>query len=327
MIKVKTKKIIVLMLILSLTLAMFSGCVRVKEENVKDEEEKIVEKTDEEIYDQQYPMEVEDDFGNKVTIDSVPKRIISLAPNNTEILFRLELGNKVVGVTNYCDYPKEAKNKEKVGDAYSLNVEKIIELNPDLVLQYGSGNEDVNKRLKEAGIVVLGYEPETIQEVMDLIITIGEITQTQIPARMVTLDMMSKMDYLVHKVENAEKPKVFYEVWNEPLMTAGPGSFIDELINLGGGENIAKDAEGKYPQFEFEQLIERNPDVYITAKDSEDKTVEAIKLRDGYDTMNAIENDRVYILDPNIITRPGPRIVDGLELMAKSIHPELFTKK
>nr|WP_243414631.1 cobalamin-binding protein [Sporosalibacterium faouarense] len=266
-------------------------------------------------------MEIEDGFGNKVTLDGKPWRIISLAPNHTEILFKLGLGNRIVGVDSYSDYPAEAKEIEKVGDSETINIEKIIELDPDLVIQYGPGAEDVNKSLRDAGITLLSYEPESIDDVINLITELGKITDTMRTAKMETVVMQSKLEYITQVVEDAEKTKVFYEVWNDPLMTAGPGTFLNELITLAGGENIAADAEEGYPLFDTEQLIEKNPDVYIATKDS-DK--EEIINRPGYDEINAINNDRIYLLEPNIISRPGPRIVDGLELMAKTLHPELF---
>ncbi|QIB26452.1 ABC transporter substrate-binding protein [Caloranaerobacter azorensis] len=320
MIKSKFTKVLVLLLSLVLIMAAFTGCIKKKEENI-DKKSEINESNKVGAI---YPLEVEDDFGNKVTIEKEPLRIVSLAPSHTEILFAIGLGNRVVGVTNYCNYPEEAKSKEKVGDFFNVNVEKIIELAPDLVIQYGQGKEEVNKRLKEAGIKVLSYEPESIDDVINLIDELGKITNRQRAAKMTIVDMMAKRDFVLSVVSGKEKVKVFYELQAKPLMTAGPGSFIDELINLAGGENIAKDAKGKYPQFDLEQLIERNPDVYLTSKYGENKTVDSIKSRDGYENINAIKNDRVYILDPDIISRPGPRIVDGLELIARKIHPEAF---
>ncbi len=273
-----------------------------------------------------YPMEIEDEFGNKIILEKQPTRIISLAPSHTEILFALGLNNEIVGVTTYCNYPEEASAKEKVGDAFNINIEKILELNPDLVIQYGPGKEDVNNKLKNAGVALLSYEPESIDEVISLIEEIGKITNRIAQANAVTVDMMSKRDYIINRVSKVEKKaKVFFEIWDEPLQAAGPGSFIDELIKLAGGENIASDAEGAYAQYDLEQLIERNPDVYLTSKDLETKTIESIKARPGYSGINAIKNNRRYILDP-LISIPGPRIVDGLEIMAKSIYPELFEK-
>jgi iron complex transport system substrate-binding protein len=271
-----------------------------------------------------YPMDIEDQFGNKVTIQKRPEKIVSLAPSHTEILFSLGLGDRIVGVTSFCDYPEEAKTKEDMGSFKDINLEKIIELEPDLVIQYGQGEEESNSRLKEAGITILSYEPENIEQVIELINTLGKVTDTASEAEKVTKDMIDRRDSIVKKVQGAEKVKVFYEIWHDPLMAAGPGSFMDELMTLAGGDNIAKDAEGEYPQFDIEQLIERDPEVYMSSNDMEEKTIESIKSRPGYENISAIKNDRVYLLEPNIVSRPGPRIIDALEIVAKSIHPELF---
>lgn len=318
----KSSRIILLLLSLVLIATLFSGCLRVKEEYRNTEES--TEAPNGKLPDFQYPMEVEDGFGNKVTIESKPWKIVSLAPSHTEILFELGLGNRIVGVDTYSDYPEKAKNIEKVGDAQSINVEKIIELNPDLVIQYGVGDENVNKKIRDAGITLLSYEPESVDEVIALMEELGNITGNIKLAKEEIIVMESKKQYILETVKDAEKTKVFYEVWNEPLMTAGSGTFLDQLIALAGGENIAKDAKEGYPIYDLEMLIEKNPQVYLSAKDNEEETVESIKNRDGYEVIDAVKNDRVYLLDPNIISRPGPRIVDGLELIAKSIHPELF---
>ncbi|WP_352417972.1 cobalamin-binding protein [Proteiniborus sp.] len=316
------KKLTSIVLVLLMFFTLITGCTP-KEESPNKEENPITSEESSQIY----PMEVEDGFGNKVTIEKQPTKIISLAPSHTEILFALGLDNEVVGVSTYCIYPEEANAKEKVGDAFNVNIEKILELNPDLVIQYGPGKEDVNNKIRNAGIALLSYEPESIDSVINLIEEIGKITNTMIQAKSVTVDMMSKRDYITNKVSKVEeKAKVFFEIWDEPLQAAGPGSFIDELIRLSGGENIASDAEGPYAQFDLEQLIERNPDVYLMSKDLETKTIESVKSRPGFSEINAIKNDRIYMLDP-LISIPGPRIVDGLEIVAKSIYPELFEKK
>ena len=316
------KKISLLLLVMVLAMSLI-GCIQKKEvnevlevEDVKDLEQVVSE----------YPMEIEDEFGNKETIEEEPMKIVSLAPHNTEILFALGLGDKVVGVTSNCDYPEEASTKEIVGD-YTPNLEKIIELEPDLVLVYGPGNEEENKVLREAGIKVLGFMPETIDQVIADIKTVGKVTGSGSEAEEVTRAMESKRDEIVAKVKGQEKVMVFYEIWHEPLMAAGKGSFMDELITLSGGQNIAEDAEGAYPEYDLEQLIERNPEVYLTSADMPEKTIEAIKDRPGYEEIEAIKNDRVYIFEDdeaNIVSRPGPRIVEALEIIAKSIYPKAF---
>lgn len=319
--KLKNNKFLLLLLVLLLALTVFTGCGKEPiEDNLDNGEEHIVEESN----DSSYPMEVEDQFGNTVTFEKKPESIVTLAPSHTEILFSLGLGDKIVGVTDFCDYPEEAKEKEKVGSYTEINIEKIIELNPDLVVQYGPGDEDITASLRDAGINILCYEPESIDDVIDVIDKLGKVTDTVEQAESIVNEMNDKKEEIVNKVKDSEKVKVFYEIWHDPLMAAGPGSFMDELINLAGGENIAADAEGEYPQFDIEQLIERDPQVYLAAQDSEEKTVESIKARPGFENISAVKNDNVYLLEPNIVSRPGPRIIEALEMVAKAIHPELF---
>ncbi len=318
--KLKSKKVLLLLLALVLTLTVFTGCGN---KNAKVKLDDNVEKV-EEYKDSIYPMDVEDQFGNTLTFEKKPESIVSLAPSHTEILFSLGLGDKIVGVTDFCDYPEEALDKEKIGSYTEINIEKIIELNPDLVVQYGPGDEDITASIRDAGINILCYEPESIDDVIDVIEKLGKVTDTVEQAESIVNEMNDKKEEIVNKVKDSEKVKVFYEIWHEPLMAAGPGSFMDELINLAGGENIAADAEGEYPQFDIEQLIERDPQVYLAAQDSEEKTVESIKARPGFENISAVKNDNVYLLEPNIVSRPGPRIIEALEIVAKAIHPDLF---
>lgn len=317
-----------LLLALILIIVSVVGCTPKKgpekdivDEGNKDKVEDLIEETP------RYPMEVEDSFGNKATIEKEPMIIVSLAPNNTEVLFALGLGDRVAGVTSYCDYPEEAASKEIIGDYSGNNLEKIVELNPDLVLAYGPGDEEENKILRDAGIIVLGFMPETIEAVIQDIETLGKITSKNKEASHIVKSMMEKKDEILAKVKGLEKPKVFYEIWHDPLMAAGKGSFMDQLITLAGGSNIAEDADGAYPTYDLEQLLERNPDVFLGAQDSPDKTVESVKIRPGFESIEAIKSDRIYIFEgneANLVSRPGPRIVDALELIAKSIHPEVF---
>ena len=318
-----------LFLVLTMLIVGLVGCGKNdKVEEVENNEEEVVETEEGKIV-------VEDGFGKKVEFDEPAKKIVSLAPNNTEILFALGLDEEVVGVTSFCDYPEEATEKEQIGDFQSTNLEKIIELGADLVLTYGPGNEDDVARLEESGIKVVGFEPESIEEVIETIEKIGLITGKSEEATKLAEEMNAKVEEITEKVKDADKVKVFYEIWHEPLQAAGEGSFINGLMELAGGENIAKDIEiteedkeqgssQEYPLFDLEQLIERDPEVYLTAGDNPDKTIESIKERPGYEDITAIKEGNVHMLDPNVISRPGPRIVEALELVAKAIHPELF---
>lgn len=265
-----------------------------------------------------------DDFGNEVSFDKAPERIVSLAPSNTEILFAIGLSDNVVGVTSFDDYPQEVLEIEKVGDFTGINLEKIIELTPDLVVNYGPGDDEENARLREAGIEVIGFEPESIDEIIKTINKIAQLTGKTQEASRLTESMIEKRDEIINKVKDAKKVRVFYEIWHDPLMAAGPGSFMDHLMTLAGGDNIAKDAQDEYPQFDLEQLIERNPDVYLTSADMPEKTPETMMARPGFENISAMKSGRVHVLDANIVSRPGPRIVEALEIVAKAIHPEIF---
>jgi iron complex transport system substrate-binding protein len=267
-------------------------------------------------------IEITDDFGKVITLEKPAEKIVSLAPSHTEILFAIGAGEKVVGVTTADDYPEEVKEIEKVGGFDGWNLEMIISLEPDLVLNYGPGSEEDNKRLEEAGIVVAGFMPETIDEVINTIEKIGILTGNNDKAKEVVEEMKSERDEIISKVKDLGTKRVFYEVYNDPLMTAGPGSFIDELITLAGGENIAKDADSPYPQYDVEKLIEKNPEVYLIPDDST-TTLETLKERPGFENIDAIKNSQVYSLDANIVSRPGPRIIEGLKEIAKAIHPEI----
>ena len=315
------KKRIALFLVFALILISVAACTPKK---VEEPEVPIVDEKPPVEEVGEYPVEITDDFGNMVKFEKAPDIIISLAPNNTEILFALGLGDKVVGVTSFCDYPEEALAVEKIGDFNGINLEKIIELNPELVLNYGPGDADDNARLKEAGIQMLAFLPESIDAVINTINTIGQATGSTEQSKELTNNMMTRKDEILDLVKNADKKKVFYEIWHDPLMAAGPGSFMDHLIVLAGGTNIAEDAEGDYAQYDLEQLIERNPEVYLTSADMPDKTPESMIARPGFENIEAMKIGNVHVLDANITSRSGPRIVEALELVAKAIHPELF---
>lgn len=316
--------ILALLMLISITVACSEKNDLDNDTNIEDINQK---ENNELVENDDFPVEVEDKFGNKEVLDKEPMRIISLAPSNTEILFALGLGDRVVGVTSFCDYPEEVKSKEIVGDYSGHNLERIIELEPDLVLVYGPGDEEENIILRDAGIKVLCFMSETMDEIMRDIEIIGKATGKKAEAEEIINSIKEKRDYILEKVKDAEEVTVFYEIWHDPLMGAGKGSFMDELITLAGGKNIAYDTDGAYPQYDLEQLIERDPQVYLASKDSDDKTIESIKLRPGYDAISAIKNDRIYLFkgnEANLVSRPGPRIGEALEVVAKAIHPELF---
>ena len=274
-----------------------------------------------------YPLTVKDQMGREVVIEKEPERIISLAPSNTEILFALGLGGKVVGVTDYCDYPEEAKQKEKIGGFADPNMEKVLALKPDLVLATSMHEQPVRK-LEELQIPVLVLNPKNIDEVLDALLLVGKVTNREKQAEELVANLKSRVESIEEKVSSIpedKRPKVFYELWPSPITSAGPGTFVHDLIENAGGINVASDAAKSYPEYSQEMIIEKNPDIIIFSHHgSSNQTKEDIIKRPGWENVKAIKEGKVYYVDENIIQRPTPRLVDGLEQFAKIIHPEIF---
>jgi len=279
------------------------------------------------------PLAITDDFGRAVTIKNThPQRIISLAPSNTEILFALGLGDRIVGVTNYCDYPPEATTKPSVGAYNEPNIEEIIAREPDLVL---ATEEHVTEmaQIESRGITVVGLNPKTIDEVLASITLVGKITGTETEAASLVADMQKQINAIKDKtsaLSEAQKPRVFYIIWHDPIWTGGGGSFADALIQIAGGVNIAHDIKGDaangYVTISLEAMIAGNPQVVIAGVGmgtGEDLTLQYMKKEPRLASVEARQNNRVYGVNMDIVGRPGPRIVDALKEFFRLIHPEL----
>lgn len=271
----------------------------------------------------QYPMTVTDDLGREVTISGIPERIVSLVPANTEILFALGLGDKVVGVTTYCDYPPKATQKEKVGGFTTVNIEQVVVLNPDLVLATGGVQETFVEQLEGLGITVVALDPDNLDGILHDIALVGDITGVKDAANTLTENLRQGIESITSIVENVGKLKVFYVVWDDPLMTCGQGTFQDALITLAGGTNLGAAAIGEWPTYSLEMLVAEDPDVIVISLSG--RSAESMVTPSGWNNLTAVQSGRVYEIDDKIAGRPGPRIVDALENMAKYIHPELFT--
>jgi len=276
--------------------------------------------------DSSYPLTLTDQMGREVRIEAPPERIVSLAPSNTEILFALGLEDKIVGVTDYCDYPEAVSTKDKIGGYSEPNIEKIVSLEPDLILGTDIHQKPI-KELEKLGVPSVVIEPEDFDEMLDSIEIIGKATGRFNEATTLIEDLkarVKKVEDMVAKIPTDQRPKVLYELWHTPITTAGPGTFVDDLIQRAGGENIAKDADKEYPQYSQEMIIAKNPDVIIfshhgTTGDS----IEDILQRPGWNSINAVKNKRVFYVDENLAQRATPRLVDGLEQFVKIINSEL----
>lgn len=275
-----------------------------------------------------FPLTITDDLGRQVTINREPQRIVSIVPAATEILFALGLGDKVVGVTEYCDYPAEARLKPKMGGFSTPSAELIVSAQPDLVLATVI-HEDFIRQLDEAGLTVVAFESSNLMEVLEKIRMIGKVTGAVEEAESLVASMQRRIDKITAKVSGVpddQKPTVFFEIWPDPLATGGAKSFLNSLIVAAGGKNIAGDIERDWVTYSPEMVLAKNPEVIIFSHHGDSmQTVEDIKARKGWEQVAAIKNNRVgYIEDENLVIRAGPRVVEGLELVAKIIHPELF---
>jgi iron complex transport system substrate-binding protein len=264
---------------------------------------------------------VVDDLGRLVAINGTPQRIISLAPSNTEILFALGLGDKVVGVTMYCDYPPEAQDKEKVGDYYGPDIEKIIALQPDLVLATDFHRFDLIPALEQQGFAVFAVAPQTLDDVLESIQKIGEITGKEAEASELVKGMKSKIEEIEEQTKAFEqKPRVFYMTWHDPMWTVGRNTWIDDLITIAGGVNIFSQYFESGAMVEIEWVIFLNPEIIIASEWSYDWALNATELA----STSASQTGRIYTFDDDLAQRPGPRLVEGLDWFAYLIHPEIF---
>ena len=275
------------------------------------------------------PISVVDNTGRTVEIAATPQRIISLAPSNTEILFALGLGDKVVGVTDFCDYPEEAKAIEKVG-GIEPNLEKIVALKPDLVLAIGGSPAQVEKaaEMEKLGLAVLVLEPGDIEGILANIELVGKAAGADKAASELVAQMRQRFDDITAKARGtASNPKVFFELdATDPSKpyTPGPGSFIDALITLAGGSNVGANAKMQWAQLSTEEIIAQDPEIIVLGDANYGVTAEMVKERPGWSVITAVKNGAIYPIDDVLISRPGPRIIDGLEALARIIHPEVF---
>ena len=275
---------------------------------------------------------LKDDLDFPFFITSPPQRIISLAPNITEILFDLDLGEKVVGVTRYCDFPEKALKKEKIGGLVDPNLEKIISLKPDLIIGFRGNPLRIIRRLRSLHLPVFVLEMGTNLETVFIIIEkIGIITQEEKKAEILVESLKKRYNTTQTKLRSVQhEPRVFLSIHGTGLWTCGKGSFLNDLVVKARGVNIAGNIPRKWLHYNREQLIHDNPEVIITLSKSRaefSKVKDWIKNEAHLRGIKAIETDRIYFLDENLATRPGPRLIDALEELARILHPQLFKEE
>jgi len=267
------------------------------------------------------PITVSDDTGATVTLDQPAQKVVSIAPADTEIAYAIGGGSKMVGGTTYDDYPEEAKSLAKVGDFSNPSVEKIVSLEPDLVLAAGGIQAGLRSKLEKLGMQVFVVDPTTYDGVMEDITKLGQLMGLDANAAKVVDGMTTAKEKVQARVASLDRPATFIEVYSKPLMTAGKGTFIDDLVTVAGGSNIGAEAGAGFLNFSSEVLVKDDPAIYVAMAGSQ-STPGAIAKRPGYSGLAAVKDGKVYVVEDNLIARPGPRLAQGLEQLAAMIHPE-----
>jgi iron complex transport system substrate-binding protein len=266
-----------------------------------------------------YPMEITDATGMKVILKAEPIRIVSIVPSVTEMLYSVGLGPKMVGVTAWCTYPEAAKSVAKVGDV-NINIEAVLSKKPDLVVADLSMSGTTIDKLRELGLPVLAISAENMEEMLDALVMLGRAGGRENEALALVANLKSRIAKIKGILTAVKtRPSVFVEIWNEPLMTAGSGTYVNELIELAGGMNIAGKVSG-WPVFSHESVISGDPFIILLTNFNKGEAMS----RKAWSGLTAVKSGRVVETDPDLLVRCGPRLVDGLEMLAKLLHPELF---
>jgi iron complex transport system substrate-binding protein len=310
------KNIVVFIMIAVLSLSLVSCSQKTQEKTATNEN---TTKTEVKVT---FPLKITDFMGRQVTIKKEPKRIVSLSPSTTELIYAIGAGKDVVGVTNYDNYPPEVKSVAKVGGYEGPNIEAILAQKPDIVFASNLSGKDQMETLQKSGIPVVVLEAQNINQIYDSIKILGEIIGNVEKGNEIINKMKDKIKEINYKVKDLPKVNVFYVVDTNGNWTAGKGTFIDELITLAGGNNVASDANG-WAQYSMEKLMQKNPDVIITSQHA--TNANNIKNMPGYKDTKAAKDGKIFIIsNDDIITKPSNRIVLGLEEIAKDLHPEAF---
>lgn len=266
-----------------------------------------------------------DQTGRAVEVPQFPKRVVSLAPNITEIIYDLNCEDRLKGVTSYSDFPKAAQQLPKVGTYVYLDLEKIVSLKPDLCIGIKDGNpKAIVMRLEALGIPVYAVNPRSLKTIASTVLEIGELLQATQRAKQLVAKMQSRIDHVAKIAATADyQPRVFFQIGISPIVSAGSDTFIHELIVTAGGKNLAEDYMS-YPRFSTEEVVVVSPDIIIITSMAREKVFDKVKAKwSQWPNIPAVKNDRIFLVDSNLFDRPTPRLINGLDTLARLIHPEL----
>ncbi len=266
-----------------------------------------------------------DDAGRKLYFAQPPRRVLSLAPSLTEMLFAIGLDEQIVGVTNFCNYPPAAANKPKVGYTHP-NLESLLALRPDMVAAPGELlRADVLAKLEELKVPTFVFEAKSLEHVLAHMHTLGRIFERSSAADALTRHMRERIAEVSRRVESRERKRVLYVLSSQPLITVGPNSYIHQMIELAGGINVAAGTSGPYPRLNMETVLEKDPEVLVFPVGSTESVPESEQQTwKRWTGLSAVQRQRLHVVSSDALNRPGPRVVDGLEQLAHAIHPEAF---
>jgi cobalamin transport system substrate-binding protein len=263
--------------------------------------------------------------GRAVTMPTLPQRIVSLVPSVTELIFALGAEDRLVGVTDFCDFPPAARLKPSVGGMITPSLETIVALRADLVVATDSGNRrDTFEQLARLGLPVYLVHANRLTQVMDVTARLGELTERQAAVAALRARLTRRIEAVAKAVGERRRPRVLYVLWPEPLMVPGRDALVTELLALAGGVSITAGEPSDYPRFSIEAAVARAPEVILLARHGTGSAPIARDRWDALTSLPAVKAGRVHAVDGNVMHRYGPRIVDGLEELARVIHPEAF---
>jgi iron complex transport system substrate-binding protein len=267
-----------------------------------------------------------DEVGREVIVQFPPKKIVSLAPNITEILFSLGLDQEIVGVSIHCDFPEKVQSKVRVGSYISLDFEKIVFLKPDLIIATGAGNtRDMVERLERLGFPTFVIFPKNVEDVIRSVGHLSQLVGREKEGIEIIQEMKRRRERVVELTLGLPRPRVFLQIGEAPVVTVGKNSFADDLIHLAGGDNVAGNEKEMYPRFGMEEILKRSPEVIlISSMNPKGNYQKVVQEWSRWKTIPAVKNGRIHLLDSDLIDRPSPRIIKGLEEMARILHPERF---
>lgn len=270
------------------------------------------------------PYYVTDFTGQNIRFNETPFRIISTAPNITEILFSLGAGNRVVGVTRSCNYPREAQSIPKISNN-QMDIEKVIQLKPDLIIEESTLRIESLSRIKNIGLRVLTVKCDNIRNFKKSLMIISSAIKKDDTAKSLISEFDRRLNHIeesINKYASDKNVKVFLEIWNKPIITVGGGLFIDDLIRLSGGENIFKDTKNAYPKVNIESIIKKNPEVIILTTSEKKEIIQS----QAWKSISAVKSGKVYKINPDILARPTLRMIEALETITLWLHPEIKEK-